>query len=370
MDFLTKASEIKPQLEGFNSPAKAMELFQQCNSKQVTLSEHLETLDPTPITESGEKACPLDAFERHLMVLGLDINGPSSPTIEKLMAMAVYMVPELIKREVEAGMKMSRSNSAELVSVREPVTSLTFHPLYIPNLNLSSTASRNTKSMGRRAASGKGGDYPVTRIEHREKDIPVMDYGREIQVAYSVVENKPWKVFRVFLQLIGAQIAADELYDIYQIVHQGDGTVGGATDTFAGAAGTLAYTDLIRNFTSFDAPFRLGAILAPQQSYEEILAMAQFQDPLSGWKFQKTGEPVTPMGAKLYQVSTTPAGAPVGTEIMTLDPAFAIAEAYNPKGLFVESEKIISRQFEKAVISSKKVFSIVADGALKQILWT
>jgi hypothetical protein len=370
MEFLQKAQEIKDSILGYNSPAKALELYGLCEGKHQTMSQYLESLDPTPLTDKGEKACPLDAFERHLMVLGLELSGNNAASVEKLMSTAVYMVPELIKREIEAGMKASRSNPTGLVASQESVAGLTFHPLYIPNLNLATTASRNTKSLGRRAASGKGGEYPITRIEHREKDIPVMDYGREIQVAYSVVKSKPWTVFKIFLNLIGAQMAADELYDIYQLGHIGDGTTGAATDTFAGTGGTLQYTDLIRNYTNFSAPFKMGAILAPQQSYEAILTMAQFQDPLSGWEFQKNGTPVTPMGAKLYQVETVPAGAPVGTEIVTLDPAYAVALASDDQGIFIETEKIISKQFEKAVVSNKKVYSVIADGAMKQILWT
>ena len=370
MEFLQKAQELKDTILAYNSHNKALELFASCDQKHQTLSQYLESLDPTPINDKGEKACPLDAFERHLMVLGLELSGTNAASIEKLMSTAVYMVPELIKREIEAGMKASRSNPDGLVASQESVAGLTFHPLYIPNLNLASVATRNTKSLGRRAASGKGGDYPVTRIEHREKDIPIMDYGREIQVAYSVVKSKPWTVFKIFLNLIGAQMAADELYDIYQLGHVGDGTIGASPNTFAGTAGTLQYTDLIRNYTSYSAPFKMGAILAPQRSYEGILTMAQFQDPLSGWEFQKNGTPVTPMGAVLYQVETVPTGAPTGTEIVTLDPNYAIALASDDQGIFIETEKIISRQFEKAVVSNKKVYSVIADGALKQILWT
>ena len=98
--------------------------------------------------------------------------------------------------------------------------------------------------------------------------------------------------------------------------------------------------------------------------------MAQFQDPLAFNKvFQASGLPVTPFGAMLKEVDAVPGVTPTGTVIVTLDSRYAVRKTVVAP-LSVEAEKIISRQFEKAVISQKNTFAIVANGALKQIVWT
>jgi hypothetical protein len=161
----------------------------------------------------------------------------------------------------------------------------------------------------------------------------------------------------------------DKLFDIYDLGIHGDGTVGAATDVFNGTGATLSYADLVHAYASFDGPFTMNALLCPQQSEEQILTMPQFQDPLSGWEFQKSGKPVTPMGASVRRVGATPASTPTGTIIVALDKRFAVREIVS-QNLMVESEKIINRKFEAATISEESAFSIIADGALKQIDWS
>jgi hypothetical protein len=75
------------------------------------------------------------------------------------------------------------------------------------------------------------------------------------------------------------------------------------------------------------------------------------------------------MGGKLKHVRDVPGGAPTGTVMVTLDHRFAVRKAVN-QPLSVEADKIINRKFEEAVVSEAKRFVIIADGALKRIVWT
>lgn len=346
-----------------------MALYKQAQNDHSSVSDILETLDPTPRDENGEKQVSIDALGRHLMALGLEIHGQHSATLEQLAIAAEYLMPELIRREVEAGMRAAeRYAYGDCIAATVDHKGLSYHPIYIPDLNISSAATRRGKSLGR-VSAGQGGEFPKLSIFAREKDIAIGAAGRQVECHYNVIRNYPWEDLGIMFRLIGAQMAVDKMFDLYDVGVHGDGSVGAAADTFNGTAGTLIYTDLVHNFLSYNAPFHMDRILAPQTAMETILTMAQFQDPLSGWKFQKDGQIVTPIGAKMKQVDATNGGTPTQTVIVTLDSRFAVREVKS-RPLSIEAEKIIARQFENAVISEEYAFSVIADGAIKRIVYT
>jgi len=371
MDNAIKVRE-SAEFKGYASDPIA--LYKKAQDAKLSVSAYLESLDPTPTDpETGLRACPLDAFERQLAAAGIVLTGANQIKVSELAASDnVYLMPELVLREIQAGMAMSpRYDSRDCIAMSVPTKAATYHPLYIPDLNLDAGEPRNTKSLGRRAAKGKGGAFPVSSIYTREKDIVVQDYGRSIEASYSVIRDYPWEEFAYFLRLIGAQISVDELMDIYDLGINGDGTVGSATDTFGGVAGTLAFSDLIANVTSYNAPFHMDRILAPQGAVEDILSMSQFSDPLAfqGKVFQATGEFVDPMGAKIKHVDATPGATPTATVIVTLSSKHAVREVVS-QPLSIEADKIINRKMEQCVVSIEKAYSIICDGALKRIVYT
>ena len=366
---LDKAKEIVSEFDKYKTDP--IKLYKDAQNAKVSVSDHLESLDPTQNDDTGASLTPgIDAFVRHLMAIDLQISGPNQCSFEKFSATAEYLVPEMVLRFVREGMEVSSKYSyKDCIATTVPSSGIHYHPLYIPELNLNSAKARRDKSAGARPKAGKGGEFPRISIRTREKDIVINDIGRVIEAEYSVIKDYPIQEFATLLRLIGAQMAADKLQNLYDLGVTGDGTVGAAHDSFAGTGGTLAYTDIIDNQTDYEAPFIMSRIIAPQQSVRTILAMAQFQDPQAGWKFQNTGEMVTPMGAQIKQVSNTPGSNPTGTVIVTLDDRFAAKEVIN-ENLTVEADKIISRKFEEAVVSEKSRFCIIADGALRRIVWS
>lgn len=364
---LDKAKEVSSEFDKYQSDPLA--LYVDVQKEHQSLTEYFEILDPSDRDEKDEIVGP-DALTRHLMVNDIQLTGKNAMSLEQLGAQAQYLVPELILRTVQQGMDVAAQFSyKDCIATTIQVKGIHYHPLYIPDLDRDSIRNRREKSAGARANAGKGGEFPVLSIAAREKDIVVEDIGRTIEASYAVIKDYPFQEFAILLQLVGAQLAADKLQNLYDLGITGDGTVGAATNTFGGAAGTLAYTDLIDNFTGYNSPFVMGRVLAPQQSVQVILSMAQFQDPLAGWEFQRTGKMVTPMGALLKQIGATPGTTPTGTEIVTLDQRYAAKEIVSAP-LMVEADKIINRKFEQAVISEKSRMCIIADGALKRIIWT
>jgi len=91
----------------------------------------------------------------------------------------------------------------------------------------------------------------------------------------------------------------------------------------------------------------------------QILTLTEFKDPLAGFKFQSTGELVSPLGAKLVRCDEIPSDLIVG-----MDSRFAVEEVIS-QPLVVEYDRIIEQKFEEAVISESIAYAkVVKEAAL------
>lgn len=363
---LTKSKKISDQVTKYKEDPKA--LYNMLRDEKITLSTYLESLDPSQMDVEGKRIDKFDALERHLMVNGIQLQGRNQFTVEKLFELATYLMPELMKREIEAGMRTAdRFNVDDLIAVTVPVVGATYHPIYIPDLSRDTAAKKKAKA---RSLNISGSEYPKMEILYREKSIQLKDYGVALDVAYKVLKNQSWADMAVFLRLVGAEISAQKMTDIYNLGIAGDGSVGAATNVFNGTDGTLAYKDWVHAYTVFESPFTMTKILADQDTFETTLNLSQFSDPgnAANALFQKTGSIQTPFGANMKLVTSSSKQTVTDKYAVLLDANYAVREA-KAQDLLIETDKIIDRKIEEAVISEESVYSIIADGAIKQFEW-
>jgi len=265
----------------------------------------------------------------------------------------LILMPEYILREIKHGYRTVQDPS-ELVASSVPENGPTVRPIYIKT-------DAAKESLGRRG-SGGGSAYPRVELLHREKEAVIIDRGREFDFSYRVVRNQKLAEFRVFLWWIGAQMAYDEVDEIYNVLLNGDGTSAGATDVFNGAGGTFAYSDLVHLAMSFDVPARLTHIVAAKTDIEEIVNLTEFQDPLV-WReaqsFQRSGD-----YKSFYPVNARMVIAPNATvtKVLGLDSRFAVRESVS-QPLMIEADKVINQKLETAVVSKESVYTVMVDGA-------
>ena len=124
------------------------------------------------------------------------------------------------------------------------------------------------------------------------------------------------------------------------------------------AAGALAYRDLVTCWGEVH-PFEMKTMIASKGQINTILTMNEFKDPLAGFKFQSTGELVSPLGSTLIRSDE------VATDlIIGMDKRFA-AEEVITQPLTVEYDKIIEQRFEEAVISESVAYAKIVSNAVK-----
>ncbi len=349
---LSRSNSLKDKVAEL-SRTGSLAWYREAQEQGLTLSEFLEKLDPSPKDVNGTVSAPLDAFERLLYVLDLPISGPNAITVEEFfVSKGMILSAELLMREIRRGYKMVQ-NPEELIAVSVPVNGPSVRPIYIKTDNAQ-------KSL---ALKEEGAAYPAIKMAYRDKELNIKDKGRQFDFTYKLVKNQKLTEFRNFLWWVGAQIAYDEIDDIYDLVINGDGTSPGATDYFNGTPGTLAFSDLVHLAASFQVPAQMTHILAAKNDIETILNMSQFQDPLS-WReselFARTGDyrAFRPVNAKMVNAPNATA-----TKLAALDHRFAIRESV-AQPLMIEAEKVISQKLESAIVSKESVYSIMVDEAI------
>ena len=344
LDNARKVKELVVQ----HSRAGNLALYAEAQEQGLSFSELLEQLDPT---ESG---APLDAFERQLLLNGIIAEGTKGIPMEQFfVGGGLILLPEYILREIQRGYKMVQ-DPTELVATVVADAGPTVRPIYI-------RTDEAKKPLAKRGPGG-GSAYPRVELLFRDKEAAIIDRGRQFDFSYRVVRNQRLPEFRVFLWWIGAQMAFDEVDEIYNILLNGDGTSAGASDVFAGNAGTFAYSDLVHLAISFNVPARMTHVLAAKSDVEKILNLTEFKDPQT-WAameaFQKSGDfrSLLPLNARL--VITPHATA---TKVLGLDRRFAVRESV-AQPLMIEAEKVIAQKLESAVVSKESVYTVMVDGA-------
>ncbi len=350
METTIDTSKQLKELVTRHSRAGDLSLYAEAQEQGVSFSKLLEQIDPS------DPKNPLDAFERQLQLHGIVPNGVRSITMEQFfVGSGLILLPEYILREIQRGCRMVQDPN-ELIASTVSDTGPTVRPIYIKT-----TAAKT--SLGKRG-SGGGGAYPRVELLYRDKEAAVIDRGRQFDFSYRVVRNQKLTEFRVFLNWIGAQMAYDEIDDIYNVLLNGDGTSPAATDVFNGAAGTFAYTDLVHLAMAFEVPARMTHILALGTDVETIVNLSQFQEP-NAWReaelFTRTGDyrSFLPVNAKLVVAPNA-----TSTKVLGLDCRFAVRETVT-QPLMIEAEKVINQKLESAVVSKESVYTVMVDGAAK-----
>lgn len=315
------------------------ETYQEAQTRGLSLTQLLETdeYDPSPAH------CPLDAFERQLAAAGVRVNGKSPDTVELFFRQAPTLLPEFVMREIRRGMEM-RPMFNQLTAAQTVIGSNRYSPLYI------AIAPTDTRLSLR--PLGEGAEIPQVAVGEQKHTITVPDYGVALKTSYKTLRHKTTAQFKVLLWYIGFRLQSDKVALLADVVINGDGNANPATVINTDVTAALDYDDLIKFWSEF-SPFELNTIICHKTKMRQLLNMAEFKDPQSGFKFHATGELVSPLGAKLVRCDE------VATDLLVgLDSRFAVEEVIS-QPLMVEFDKIIEQKFEEAVISESVAFAKV-----------
>lgn len=320
------------------------ETYLEAQSRGLTLSDLLETddYDPSPLE------CPLDAFERQLATHGIKVGGRNSSPVDLFYKNASALLPEFILREVRKGQQM-RPELDRLLAGSTVIQSNRYTPFFVDTSEADKFSLRPV---------GEGAEIPSLVVTEQKHSLNVRDYGLALKTSYKTLRHRSTAQFKVLLWYIGFRLQTDKIALVVDTLVNGDGNDNAAEVITSTASGSLTYTDLVKLWAEF-APFEMNHLICHIGTLKTILTLAEFKDPLAGYRFGKTGDLFTPLGATLVRCDEAAADYVIG-----LDARFAVEEVVS-QPLMVEFDKIIDQKFEEAVISESVSYAkVVKDAAV------
>ncbi len=277
-------------------------------------------------------------------VVGNRVVGGANPsTVELFFSTAPTLLPEFILREIKRGQKM-RPGLADLGATSTVVNANRYTPFFI--------SGSPTQPRFSLRPIGDGAEVPRLVVAEQLHTITIPDYGMALEVSYKALRHRTAAQFKVLLWYIGFRLQADKMGLVMNTILNGDGNANPATVFNTATTGVLTYSDLITFWAEF-FPYEQNVILCHKDKLKSILTMAEFKDPMAGFKFQRTGEVVSPLGSKLVRSDDVPNDLVIG-----LDSRFAIEEVI-AQPVMVEFDKVIEQKLEEAVISESVAYAKV-----------
>jgi len=318
-----------------------------------SLSDALEIMDPSAPDSK------VDAFERQLMKRGLIVDGPNAVTVERFYSTedSALLFPEYIDRQVRIGMQ-NYGRIDDIVATRTRIDSDSYKAI---RLDLASQADQfKLKRVG------EASPFPTATLSLSSSDIHIYKFGLELQSSYESMRRRKVNTLDIHLQQIGAYMADSKFSAAVDVAVNGDGNSNPIDTVNTSTTGVLTYEDLVDFWFSI-TPYEMNKWLARKDVCTTILTLPEFKDPMAGFTFQKTGELVTPFGVQLVPDFTDTVDA---NKIIGYDQRNFIEEVYE-QDMLTESEKIISRQLEKMVMSEVAGYAKLFNeaGKMLDIAW-
>lgn len=315
-----------------------------------SFTQALEELDPSE-NYIGTELEGLDAYQRQLKRFSIRVSGKGSDRVEKFFKTSdsAALFPEYISRAVNAGIE-ENDLLQKIVATTTNVEALDYR-------TITSVPSDDEKSL---KIVGEGASIPETQIKTQENLVRLHKRGRMLVASYEAIRFQRLDLFTVTLRQIGAYIAKAQLKDAVDVLMNGDGNGNAITTKSVATEGTLAYSDLVDFWNSFD-PYTLNCIIASPSMTTHILKLSEMRDAAAGLSFHSTGNLVTPFGAELVKSSAVEADKLIG-----LDRTCAL-ELVSAGGVTTEFDKLIDRQLERAAITSIAGFAKIYTPASKAL---
>ncbi len=322
-----------------------------------SFAQVLENLDPSE-NYKGTAYEGLDAYQRQLKRFGIKVKGAGSDCVEKFFSTSESSVlfPEYVARSVRTGMEENNVLPNIVASVTK-IDGMDYRSIY-------SAATDEEKAL---ADVEEGADIPTTEIKTSSNLVSLHKRGRMLVASYEAIRFQRLDLFSVMLRQIGNHIATMHLKDAIRVLKTGDGNDNTAEifsiddDAIGGSVGELTYADLLAFWNQFEG-YNLNTILASPEVMVKILSCPEFQNPLTGINFLGTGDPGSPMGAKLIRTKLAGTGTLIG-----LDRHYAL-EMVTAGDVCVEYDRLIDKQLERAAITSISGFAKLYKDASKVLV--
>jgi hypothetical protein len=211
--------------------------------------------------------------------------------------------------------------------------------------------------------------FPEMTIRAASAPVVLQKWGGILKASDEAIRRARLPIFARGLERIGRQLANDLTDFGLDVLLLGDGNPGtplsGTGDIQAAAVtGSPVYSDLVALLLLFNVGYAPTDIIATRESWTDLLNMAEFKDPLAGFRFQATGVPPNPLGLNLWRWDSLASSGWATSKILMFQ-ADAALVMYQEGGITSESDRIINGQWSEVATSIYTAFAILDRDARK-----
>jgi len=250
------------------SPEKiqlAMNIYDQVIEQKISLSEYLNNITDIP---EGSK---LDGFEHQLRRFNICTkNVPGMRQADQVQAFfrtseSEILFPEYVARQV-----------------REAIAQDTLLPYLIGRTTTINSDSYKTFYIDDQPAKqhkvrvGEAAELPTSKIVGRTQNIQLWKYGRAIDYSYEFVKLMQIDMLALFIRRIATQTAKDKVYDILDVIENGDGN-DNAAETYnltaldsGASAGTLTAKGFLKFLMQFEV-FPCDTLITDKNTFVDLV---------------------------------------------------------------------------------------------------
>ncbi len=276
---------------------------------------------------------------------GIDVNKITVERFFQSDPNAKWLFPDIVREAVLTGMK------------RKPVyPTLIVHDERIEGTAYDMPYVNETESEEELRTVAEGAAIPESELTYGDRIVRLTKRGRGVIASYEAVRRMSVDMLRVHLQRIGECLGRALDASLAGVLVLGDNSGSGtaAVTVNTAAAGSWTYDDIVNGFMklTLDHYFTPTHMLANAALCKTILGLDEFQDAAL-FDFAKSGDLPTPLGMRLVPMEHQPAN-----KLTILDANYA-AQKLTEQDLLVESDKLISQQWDRTYLTVVTEFAIL-----------
>ena len=332
-------------------------MYEEARKQGVTFTEYLARLE-REVGYEPPRGSQLDAFERQLARWGIVVKGPQASLVEAFYQTyeSSVLFPEFINRQVRMGFQLGQNELKveDLVATTSQIDAAAYRSLKVNDEGEPEEILR----------VGEFGEFPATTLTYQENEIKLIKFGRRLQASYEVLRRTKVDLLAVHLRLLGLKMRRAMARWGLEVLINGDGNANPAPTVGASSPDTLTYADLVGLFLEIqDDGYDPTHWVVDLTQAKAILTMTEFKDPQAGFNFQRTGEMISPLGVTLRLFKYAPKN-----RVVEWDQKAALELVEEAGGQLVDSDRVISRQFEEIVISHVAGFAKIYPEAARVLV--
>lgn len=353
------------------------QMYSQAADRKMTFTSLLEEIDPSERNAKGE-IIGLDAFERQLQRFGivtrtLPGTGVFASTGERFFQSntpeSSILFPEFVNRVARMAI-FEPDTVDELIGNTRPITGSVYESLRI-------SWSEN-KVLKRRVTEGTA--FPEATIEWSQEANRVFKYGVAINTTYEFIRQCPLDLLATVIMIIVKQNRLREADDAITVLRSDMNATyqtnanGASGEDPSSASGATPRNLTFRGFLRWSMrffPYSLTTLVANTETLLTLITLAKPNlDPfqvLSAMQQGPEGPGFTLVQGfwnnyRLVYNSSIPEN-----KILGINKNYALERIVEIGADLVETEKIISRQFNKMVISESHGYSKVMPSCIREL---